>query len=68
MFALSRVCDHLAAAEHALDGRPDVQIHMGPWTAKSRKTGLWGISPFRILDSFSAFTMTVCQLRPGMSV
>ena len=44
--------------------RPDVQIHFGPWTAKSRQTGLLGMSPFRILDEYSAFTMTTCQLRP----
>lgn len=46
------------------ESTPDVQIHFGPWTAKSRKTGWWGMSPFRVLDAYSAFTMTVCQLRP----
>lgn len=46
------------------EGTPDVQIHFGPWTAKSRETGWWGMSPFRVLDAYSAFTMTVCQLRP----
>ena len=46
------------------ESTPDVQIHFGPWTAKSRETGWWGMSPFRVLDAYSAFTMTVCQLRP----
>jgi len=48
----------------ATGGRPDVQIHFGPWTAKSRQTGFFGLSPFRVLDAHSAFTMTVCQMRP----
>jgi choline dehydrogenase len=46
------------------EATPDVQIHFGPWTARSRETGFWGMSPFRVLDGYSAFTMTTCQLRP----
>lgn len=48
------------------EATPDCQIHFGPWTAKSRETGWWGISPFRVLDSYSAFTMTVCQVRTNI--
>ena len=48
------------------EATPDCQIHFGPWTAKSRETGWGGISPFRVLDSYSAFTMTVCQVRTNI--
>jgi Tfp pilus tip-associated adhesin PilY1 len=41
------------SAEKRLSGwLTDVQIHFGPWTAKSRQTGWWGLSPFRVLDAY----------------
>ena len=46
-------------------GRPDLQLHFGPWTAADREVSRGSI--FRALDPFSAFTITACQLRPTSS-
>ena len=62
---LNKLASESASTNSDSPARPDLQLHFGPWTAAARKVSRAGV--FRALDSFSAFTITACQLRPTSS-